>query len=207
MPDPAKGEVVGSLKAQGRCLVICISFAVIAAGCGSDGSVESGSTSPSPSPEETVSAVAELVGTWERVTNCPEVVKILEEADLDPWIAESVVGNSFVPGVKKVSQLDDPSDPCKGSVSREHSHFFTEGGEFGSLDWRGERVDDGSYEIIDDHTFVVSKEFPAPVMFNYEITGDTIMFEPVVPDCAPDCFEAAWSVIVAYPGKAWRRVQ
>lgn len=75
----------------------------------------------------------------------------------------------------------------------------------GSLDWNGEPVDDGTYEIIDDHTFVVSKEFP-DVTFNYAIEGDTIMFDPVIPECAPTCFEAPWSVSVAYPGETWERV-
>ena len=187
-------------------LALCISTALIIAGCGSDGPTEPGSTSSNSSPGGSASPVAELIGTWERVTTCAEVVTIFEEAGLDKWIAETVVGNSFVPSVRKVSQLDDPSDPCRGSVTREHSHFFTESGEFGSLDWMGEQVDDGTFEITDDNTLVVSKEFPEPVTFNYEISGDSIMFEPVVPECAPDCFEAAWSVIVAYPGKAWHRV-
>ena len=28
------------------------------------------------------------------------------------------------------------------------------------MDWNGEPVDDGTYKIIDDDSFVVSKEFP-----------------------------------------------
>jgi hypothetical protein len=51
----------------------------------------------------------------------------------------------------------------------------------------------------------VSKEFP-DVTFHYAIEGDGITFEPVIPECSPDCFEAAWSVSVAYPGETWRRV-
>ena len=35
------------------------------------------------------------------------------------------------------------------------------------------------------------------------VTGDTIRFDPVVPSCAPGCFEAVWSVMVAFPGKTW----
>jgi hypothetical protein len=52
---------------------------------------------------------------------------------------------------------------------------------------------------------VVSKEFP-DVTFHYAIDGDSITFEPVMPECRPECFEAAWSVSVAFPGHAWRRV-
>jgi hypothetical protein len=58
---------------------------------------------------------------------------------------------------------------------------------------------------VDEGTFVVSKEFP-DVTFHYAIDGDSITFEPVMPECSPECFEAAWSVSVAFPGHAWRRV-
>ena len=87
-----------------------------------------------------------------------------------------------------------------------HSHFFTADGLFGSRDQDGNQVDDGTYRIVDEGTFVVSKEFP-DVTFHYSIDGDRITFEPVIPECSPDCFEAAWSVSVAFPGHEWRRVE
>jgi hypothetical protein len=68
----------------------------------------------------------------------------------------------------------------------------------------GDQVDDGTYVVTNDGTFVVSKEFP-DVTFNYTIEGDTISFDPVIPDCSPECFEAPWSVSVAYPGETWTR--
>jgi len=85
---------------------------------------------------------------------------MLTQAGLDGWVSEVVVGEGFVPGVRKPDQLADPANPCKGAVPREHSHFFTEDGRFGSLDWNGDTVDDGTYEMVDADTFVVSKEFP-----------------------------------------------
>lgn len=129
----------------------------------------------------------------------------LADAGLENWVVESVAGNGFVPGVTSPDQIADPADPCEGAVPREHAHFFDEDGLFGSLDWNGEQVDDGTYGILDEHTFVVSKEFP-DVTFEYSIDGDTITFEPVIPECSPDCFEAVWSVTVAYPGETWQRV-
>jgi hypothetical protein len=146
-----------------------------------------------------------LVGTWARETRCEELVSALTEAGLEEWVVEFVAGNGFVPGVRSPDQIADRSKPCDGAVSREHSHFFTDDGRFGSLDWNGEPVDDGTYEVLDENTFVVSKEFP-DVTFHFVIDGDTIRFEPEIPECAPDCFEAAWSVSVAYPGEEWRRV-
>jgi hypothetical protein len=176
---------------------------VVVGACGSD--VSGSTAAKSDGFNEKTSQTEPLVGTWERVTKCAELAQALKKVGLKKLIPDFVVGNSFLPGIKSADQLVDRSDPCKGSVPRKHSHFFTEDGEFGSLDWKGEQVDDGTYRIIDDNTFVVSKEFP-DVTFNYEIQGDTITFDPVIPDCLAGCFEAGWSVAVAYPGKAWNRV-
>ena len=179
-----------------------IAFAFLMVSCGSDPSTPPANLSVSPTTSEEPTA---LIGTWERETMCEELVGGLTAAGLDRWVLEFVAGSGFIPGVTNAAQIADPANPCEGAVPRVHSHFFDEEGRFGSLDWNGEQVDDGTYEIVDDHTVVVSKEFP-DVTFGYFIDGDTVTFEPVIPDCAPDCFEAAWSVAVAYPGETWLRV-
>lgn len=184
---------------------IALAFVLIAASCSSDPSPSSAAEpteDPTPSDDPAVEA---LVGTWERETRCEELVSVLTEAGLEQWVVEFVAGNGFIPGVRSADEIADPADPCAAGVPREHSHFFTEDGSFGSLDWNGEQVDDGTYEVVDGDTFVVSKEFP-DITFNFTARGDTITFEPVIPDCSPGCFEAAWSVSVAYPGEEWHRV-
>lgn len=185
--------------------VVVLAFVLFAGGCGSD------SSSPPRDTEEPATSGTEaapaLVGTWERETSCQEVVSVLKRAGLGNWLVETIAGNGFIPGVTDPDEIADPANPCKGAVPRVHSHFFTPDGEFGSLDWNGQEVDFGTYEIVNDHTFVISKEFPEPIAFNYTIQSDTLMFEPVmIPECTPECFEALWSVIVAYPGKEWHRV-
>lgn len=188
-----------------RCVTLVIGIAGLFTSCGSD------PTSPVPtratgSPASSARvATTALVGTWERETRCQELVSALEHAGLQRWVLEVVAGNGFIRGIARGDQIADPAHPCEGAVPRVHSHFFTRDGLFGSLDWNGEQVDDGSYDVIDDRTFVVSKEFP-DVTFTYEIHDDAITFEPVIPDCSPRCFEAAWSVSVAYPGEEWHRV-
>ena len=183
---------------------------MVTSGCA--GSPEGTETEREP---EATPAEEQLVGTWERETRCQEMVSALERAGLENWVLEFVAGNGFIPAdaapgeipaITDPDQIADPAHPCRGAVPRVHSHFFTPDGEFGSLDWNGDPVDDGTYEIVDDHTLAISKEFPQAVAFNYTIQGDTIKFDPVIPDCAPECFEAAWSVVVAYPGKTWKRV-
>jgi hypothetical protein len=197
------GPRVGGLRMTRRAVALLVT-AVIVVSCGSNpaSTPQDASASTVTSREPSASA---LVGTWERETHCEELVSVLTEAGLEQWILETVAGNGFVPGVASPDQIADPANPCEGAVPREHSHFFTEDGQFGSLDWNGEQVDDGTYEVMDENTFVISKEFP-DVTFNYTVEGDTIAFAPVIPECSPDCFEAAWSVTVAYPGETWQRV-
>jgi len=145
-----------------------------------------------------------LVGTWRRTTTCAELVSALKAAGMRKMIVEFVAGNGFIPGVVSPDQIADPTNPCAGAVPRRHSHFFTRGGAFGSLDWNGHQVDDGTYTITRPGTVVVFKEFPR-VTFRYRIQGKTVTFTPTVPKGCTS-FRCAWAISVAYPGKVWKRV-
>ena len=191
--------------------IVLLGFVALLAGCAGATTSTSSPSSEAPAPPTRIVTAspapsgepADLVGEWERETRCDEVVASLKDAGLEQWIPEVAAG--FVPGAAGPEAIEDPSDPCRDAVSVRHSHFFTAGGQFGSRDQNGAQVDDGTYRIVDEGTFVVSKEFP-DVTFHYEVEGDSISFEPVIPECSPDCFEAAWSVAVAFPGHAWKRV-
>jgi hypothetical protein len=165
-------------------------------------SVASPSVEPSASAPATSPAAA-LVGEWERDTRCEEIVQRLTEAGLENSIPD--VAAAFVPGASNGADLADPSKPCTGAVPIRHSHFFTADGRFGSRDQNGQDVDDGTYRLVGGDTFIISKEFP-DVTFHYVVSGDSIMFTPVMPECRPACFEATWSVSVAYEGLPWTRV-
>jgi hypothetical protein len=148
-------------------------------------------------------APAPFVGTWRRVTTCSELVAALRKAGMQKWVREFVAGNGFIPGVTSPHKVSGDS-PCRGAVPRAHSHFFTKGRQFGSLDWNGQRVDDGRYKVVDGRTFVMFKEFPK-VTFHYSIRASNITFAPVVPKGCGS-FRCAWAISMAYPGKAWKRV-
>ena len=84
---------------------------------------------------------------------------------------------------------------------------------FGSLTEDLEQVDDGTYEITEDGTFVMSKEFP-DVTFHYTIEGDSLMLTPVLTKemkaearAHPLEFTTAgWALAMSYPGQVWKRV-
>jgi hypothetical protein len=145
-----------------------------------------------------------VLGTWTAVTTCSaQYNALLKWPGLRKYAAEMVVGNGFIPGVRMVSQLKDPAHPCRGAVPRKHSHVFTRSGSFGSLDWTGEQVDDGTYTLKGGNRIVIHKEFPS-VTFTYAITGRTIKFTPLI---AKPCstFRCAWSLSMAIPGTSWTR--
>jgi hypothetical protein len=184
--------------------VVSAVFVLLLMGCGGDGGSDDPERGTAGGGSTQASSADPLVGEWQRTTTCAELVGALERAGLGKLAPEAVAGNGFVPGVTAPEQIADAARPCRGAVPRKHSHFFTQNGEFGSRDWNGDQVDDGTYEVVDDRTFVISKEFP-DVTFHYRIEGDAITFQPVTPDgCLT--FRCMWSVSVAYPGKKWKRV-
>ena len=99
------------------------------------------------------------MGTWTRTTTCAEQLQALSRPGLRKYALEMVAGNRFIPGVRSPDQLKDPAQPCRGAVPRKHSHFFTKDGRFGSLDWNGQDVDDGTYTLSTNRVSI-AKEFP-----------------------------------------------
>ena len=183
---------------------------MMAAGCDSNDPSPPAPPTQSPSvPPSAEPAVSPLVGRWERVNTCQEHVDILRLAGLEETAPTMLAGNGYVPGTPQ--QLARRAELCKGAKPREHAHFFTAEGLFGSLDWNEQQVDDGTYTIIDDTTFEIGD-----ATFHYEIVnGDTLMLEPVVPKAAvsealadPKEFSVAgWMVSVAFEGHRWKRVE
>lgn len=149
-------------------------------------------------------APSPLLGTWSRTQTCSELVGVLERAGIPTQnVLDAVAGSELIPGVTNgANNIADPAHPCAGAVPRTHSHFFRAGGAWGSLDYNGQQVDDGHFQIVDDHTVVINA-----VTFHYRlIDANTIVFDPVLPKCAQQgCFNAEWALSVAYPSYQWKR--
>jgi hypothetical protein len=182
-------------------------LAVLLAGCtgGSDAATTAGSPSPTPSSSSSSAEVPALVGEWQRLQRCPELVGLLRKADMPAAVPEVLAEDGWVPGVDDPDQIDG-RHPCRGAVARKHSHFFTADGQFGSRDAAGDQVDDGQYELVGDDRFVINPGDSDAVTFRYAVTGDTLRITPEIPACRPDCFPAVWSVTVAYDGYTWQRI-
>jgi hypothetical protein len=159
-------------------------------GCGNDEKPRAKEPAPS------------IIGTWKRDTSCEDRIKALNDAGLGRFAVASAAEDGLIPGVTDADQVKDPRHPCRGAKPVEHSHFFTDEGQFGSLDDTGQQVDDGTYRLVDSKTVVIGK-----ITFHYAVTGDTLTLDPVLPDCAKSgCFDAQWAVNVSYNGLPWKRV-
>jgi hypothetical protein len=154
-----------------------------------------------------------LVGRWVQVLTCAKQVSALEKAGLGALASTAWAGqtsasgeSSYAPG----SPTPTNAHPCAGAIPRLHSHFFTSTGAFGSLDWHGEPVDDGSYRIINAHTLKIGR-----VAFKYSISGggNRLTLVPVITAAMrrkalanPATFsEAGWAASVAMTGHHWKR--
>jgi len=147
---------------------------------------------------------------WERETTCEEMVAAFESVGMSLLAPTALAGNGFVTGTAQ--QIARKEDPCAAAKPRLHSHFFTEDGRFGSLDWQGQQVDEGEYEILDASTLRIGPESRG-MEFDYAIGGEVLTLEPVIPPSVkkkalqnPTEFSPAlWSVSVGFGGLPWNR--
>ena len=132
-----------------RAALALLAATAVTAGCASNSSTRPPpATSHSPASSPTGKAAVGLVGEWKRVITCQELVSELDKAGLAPlapyvWLGQtSSTGlSSYAAGSPKPTK----AHPCTGALNRAHSHFFSQSGQFGSLDWLGGQVDNGPY--------------------------------------------------------------
>ena len=149
----------------------------------------------------------QLVGRWQRVTTCQGIVNALTNAGLRALAPGMVAGNGLVPGTPQ--ELARKANICTGARPRLHAHFFDRNGQFGSLDWKGEQVDDGPYRLLANRKMRIGDG-----VFRYRITDGKLRLNPIISREAkrralarPLQFSTpGWMVAVAYGGLPWKRV-
>ena len=131
---------------------------------------------------------------------------MLFAAGLNEFLADAVYGNGLVPGIDpNTTTVADSKHVCDDAVQRAHSHFFTADGAFGSRDYNGQQVDDGSYQLQGDDVVIINDQ-----PFHYSIDGDELTLVPPKVDISgcttQECrFMATWVLMIAMPGTTWKR--
>jgi len=198
-----------------RFLLGVCALAVLTAGCGASGSTSSPATGSPTRPAASPSSIAtaSLVGRWQRVLRCEQLVGDLDEAGLHASARYAWLGQTSSDGqssYRSGSPSPTAAHPCVGAVARKHSHFFASGGEFGSLDWLGGQVDDGQYTLVGGNAVRIGS-----VTFHYQLKdANTLALSPLLTKAMmrtalahpKDFSDALWAISVAYPGHTWTRV-
>jgi len=150
--------------------------------------------------------VSAIVGTWTRTLSCEDQLAAFTDAGFldkaQEWVTGNWVGEHATATGGKF---------CEGSAApREHSHFFTADGSFGSLDEHGSQVDDGHYLLKDPDTIQFPDGglgYPGGPLVGYAVDGDALSFTVTVPDpCTDACRQAyAWALSAFYGSDPWVR--
>jgi hypothetical protein len=197
------------LRAIRPVVVVVVVSALPLAACSS--SPEGGT--PDSSKEAPASAstkpVPELVGRWEESADVHTCESWVRGMNMEHLLAAVEPSPPFAPGQTWQQVADDFCDPGPSDFGTEHSHFFDEFGNFGSVDEKNNQVDEDPYTIVNAHTIRIGKS-----SFRYDLNGDTLLLDPVITKADrkealanPGKFTiASWMVAVANPGTSWHRV-
>jgi hypothetical protein len=183
-------------RTPGYLISALLAVLIIASGCGSDDSDDETTTTATTGTASSDEADSALIGEWVADNECQALADALADAGLEEFIVEMAKGAELLPPGKP-----DPSDLCKGSKPLEHSHTFSASGMFNSYDENGEEVDFGSYELIGEDAFALSRP-PFESEVHYRVDGDTATFDVVVPKCETQrCSTgAALAIATFFPG-------
>lgn len=123
-------------------------------------------------------------------------------------VAPAILGD-FFPNNTSQQLAKKGSHICDGSVPQVHAHFFTDTGSFGSLDQNGQQVDDGHYQVLDNHVVQIGEG-----RFKYQVADGVLVLQPLISAkdrkaalASPyDFSTAGWQVGVTYGGLPWHSV-
>ncbi|MFE5672018.1 hypothetical protein ACFQ58_10475 [Agromyces sp. NPDC056523] len=195
------------MGAAGAAMALAVALPTLS-GCagGPPATMPPASTAEDSDSSATATVVtSEIVGYWHRAQSCEELLATFEAAGLAESHSGWLQGNFYGGGEGPTS-----GDLCVGAEGPlEHSHWFTETGEFGSHDQAGEQVDGGDYVLVDSDTLAFpshSAEFghDGEILVDFTVDDGVAVFQVHVPDpCDAPCQDAhAWA-LSAFSSGPW----
>jgi hypothetical protein len=159
-----------------------------------------------PSARASAAHISPLVGMWQKTNTCAELLQALTKAGLAHYAPQMIGGSGLINGPMN-QPPPDPTHPCANATPpKKHSHLFSRDGRFASFDEQGMQVDDATYTLKNNHTFVMGNG----VVVHFQVRGKAIKFYPVINitnPCSKHCHvnDLGWAVSAFYPGAAWHR--
>lgn len=162
---------------------------------------------PPPDNGSHAGATNTIIGRWEALRKCSDMVRAVDIQGLDAL--EPIIVGDYFPNAT-LEELAAKEDVCAGAKPQLHYHFFTRDGFFGSLDQHENQVDDGTYTVVDSNTIRIGDS----ELYDFRIQGATLQLTPRITEgqrqfalSHPTEFtQAVHMVAVAVQGINWEHV-
>jgi hypothetical protein len=146
-----------------------------------------------------------ILGSWQSQYVCQDLVQAYERAGVGRFAPGALVELRMVNGGP--DHLAS-GHLCDGAVKIQRTHVFEPDGNV--LNYQGSTVVDECrcYTLVGDDTLVNHADPGYPdISLHYEIDGDTLTFDVVVPDqCAARCVDQVQYLVGQYALGPWHRV-
>jgi hypothetical protein len=147
-----------------------------------------------------------ILGSWQSEYVCQDLVQAYENAGVGRFAPRALGELHMVKGA--ADRLIGDPNLCDGARRIERTHVFEPNGNV--LNYQGSTVVDECtcFTLVGDHTLVNHADPGYPdISLHYEIVGDTLTFDVVVPDtCAARCMDQVQTMVGQYAVGPWHRV-
>lgn len=147
-----------------------------------------------------------ILGSWQSEYVCQDLVRAYRRAGVGAFVPGVLVTLHMVKGPP--DRLAGDPNLCDGAVRIQRTHVFKPRGNV--LNYQGSTVVDECtcFTLVGDHTLVNHADPGYPdVSLHYEIDGDTLTFDVLVPDqCGARCEDQVQYLVGQYALGPWHRV-
>lgn len=147
-----------------------------------------------------------ILGSWQSEYVCQDLVKAYEHAGVGRFAPRALGELHMLKGA--ADRLAGDPNLCNGARRIQRTHVFEPNGNV--LNYQGSTVVDECwcYTLVGDHTLVNHADPGYPdISLHYEIDGDTLSFDVLVPDpCSARCRDQVQTMVGQYAVGPWHRV-
>ena len=147
-----------------------------------------------------------ILGSWQSEYVCQELVQAYDHAGVGRFAPRALGELHMLKGT--TARLAGDPNLCNGARRVQRTHVFEPNGNV--LNYQGSTVVDECtcFTLVGDHTLVNHADPGYPdISLHYEIVGDTLTFDVLVPDpCGARCKDQVQTMVGQYALGPWHRV-